>query len=73
MSKVQSENTKRLEILYNQSHNWLIAVSYNLSKDKNVADELVEKKPSLKSKKAVEEDVDDESDALSYFQKLAEN
>lgn len=39
----------------------------------DVADELVEKKPNLKSKKPVEEDVDDESDALSYFQKLAEN
>jgi len=39
----------------------------------DVADEMVEKKPNLKSKKPVEEDVDDESDALSYFQKLAEN
>lgn len=39
----------------------------------DVAEEMVEKKPSLKSKKPVEEDVDDESDALSYFQKLAEN
>jgi hypothetical protein len=39
----------------------------------DVAEEMVEKKPSLKSKKPVEQDVDDESDALSYFQKLAEN
>lgn len=40
----------------------------------DVADEMVEKKPQLKSKKPpVEEDVDDESDALSYFQRLAEN
>jgi hypothetical protein len=39
----------------------------------DVADEMVEKKPNFKSKKPVEEDVDDESDALSYFQKLAEN
>lgn len=39
----------------------------------DVADEMVEKKPSLKSKKPVEDDVDDESDALSYFQKLAED
>jgi hypothetical protein len=38
----------------------------------DVADELVEKKPSLKSKKPVEQDVDDESDALSYFQRLAQ-
>lgn len=37
----------------------------------DVADELVERKPNLKSKKPVEQDVDDESDALSYFQKLA--
>jgi hypothetical protein len=39
----------------------------------DVAEEMTEKKPSLKSKKPVEEDVDDESDALSYFQKLAED
>jgi len=39
----------------------------------DVSGELTEKKPNLKSKKPVEEDVDDESDALSYFQKLAEN
>lgn len=38
----------------------------------DVADELVERKPNIKSKKPVEEDVDDESDALSYFQKLAQ-
>lgn len=39
----------------------------------DIADEMVEKKPSLKSKKRVEDDheKDDESDALSYFQKLA--
>ena len=41
MNKVQKENTKRLELLYRQSHNWLIAVAFNLSKDKEVADELV--------------------------------
>jgi hypothetical protein len=39
----------------------------------DVSEELTEKKPNLKSKKPVEEDVDDESDALSYFQKLADN
>jgi len=39
----------------------------------DVAEEMVEKKPNLKSKKPVEEDVDEESDALSYFQKLAED
>ena len=37
------------------------------------SDELVEKKPQFKSKKPAEQDVDEETDALSYFQKLAEN
>ena len=37
------------------------------------SDDLVERKPQLKSKKPAEEDVDEETDALSYFQKLAEN
>jgi hypothetical protein len=39
----------------------------------DIADEIPEKKPTLKSKKPVEDDVDEESDALSYFQKLAED
>jgi hypothetical protein len=39
----------------------------------DVSDELTEKKPSLKSKKPAEDDVDEETDALSYFQKLADN
>ena len=40
----------------------------------DVSEEMIEKKPSFKSKKApVEQSVDDESDALSYFQKLAED
>lgn len=42
MNKVQIENNKRLEILYKQSHNWLVAVAFNLSKDKEVAEELVQ-------------------------------
>ena len=37
----------------------------------DVVDELVERKPNLKAKKPVEQDPDDETDALSYFQKLA--
>jgi DNA-directed RNA polymerase specialized sigma24 family protein len=41
VNKVQQENTKRLELLFRQSHNWLTAVAFNLSKDKEVADELV--------------------------------
>jgi DNA-directed RNA polymerase specialized sigma24 family protein len=35
------ENNIRLEVLYKQSHNWLTAVAFNLSKDKDAADELV--------------------------------
>jgi DNA-directed RNA polymerase specialized sigma24 family protein len=35
------ENNKRLEILYTKSHGWLIAVAFNLSKDRDVADDLV--------------------------------
>jgi hypothetical protein len=34
---------------------------------------MTERKPAMKSKKPVEEDVDEESDALSYFQKLSES
>lgn len=41
MSKIQQENNKRLELLHKQSHQWLIAVAFNLSKDKEVADELI--------------------------------
>lgn len=41
MNKIQLENNKRLEILYKESHNWLMACSYNITKDKNVAEELV--------------------------------
>jgi len=36
-------------------------------------DELVERKPQLKSKKPPQEDTEEEMDALSYFQKLADN
>ena len=35
------ENNIRLEKLYKQSHGWLTAVAFNLSKDKEVAQELV--------------------------------
>ena len=41
MNKTQIENNKRLDVLYRKSHNWLIAVAFNLSKDTEVADELV--------------------------------
>jgi hypothetical protein len=39
----------------------------------DVLDEMVEKKSNLKSKKSDPEPEDEESDALSYFQKLAED
>ncbi len=41
MNKIQSENNKRLDVLFRNSHGWLLAVAFNLSKDKEVADELV--------------------------------
>jgi DNA-directed RNA polymerase specialized sigma24 family protein len=41
VNKIGIENNKRLEVLYRKSHGWLSAVAYNLSKDKEVADELV--------------------------------
>jgi DNA-directed RNA polymerase specialized sigma24 family protein len=41
MSKIAKENSHRLEVLYTQSHNWLSSVAYNISKDKDVADDLV--------------------------------
>jgi len=41
VNKIQSENNKRLEVLFRKSHNWLTSVAFNLCKDKEVADELV--------------------------------
>ena len=41
MNKIKTENNKRLDVLFRKSHGWLSAVSFNLSKDKEVADELV--------------------------------
>ena len=41
MSKINNENSKRLEILFNESHSWLSAVAFNLCKDKELADDLV--------------------------------
>jgi RNA polymerase sigma factor (sigma-70 family) len=39
---VTDENNKRLEILYKQSHDWLMAVAINISKDRDTAEELVQ-------------------------------
>ena len=41
MSKVHNENIKRLEILYKQHHNWLIACAVNITHDKLKSEELV--------------------------------
>jgi len=41
VNKIQTENNKRLDVLFRKSHGWLSAVAYNLSKDKDIADELV--------------------------------
>jgi DNA-directed RNA polymerase specialized sigma24 family protein len=41
VNKIQTENNKRLEVLFRKSHGWLSAVAYNLSKDREIADELV--------------------------------
>lgn len=35
------ENTKRLETLYNESHQWLLAATFNIVKDKETAEDLV--------------------------------
>lgn len=36
------ENTKRIETLYKNHHNWLESVAWNLSKDKDVTQDLVQ-------------------------------
>jgi DNA-directed RNA polymerase specialized sigma24 family protein len=35
------ENTKRLEVLYKESHKWLLAATFNIVKDREVAEDLV--------------------------------
>ena len=42
MSKLRIENTKRLEVLFTNHHNWLLACSYNISKNKDTSEELVQ-------------------------------
>ena len=37
----KEQNNKRLEVLYRESHNWLVAATYNITKDKEVANDLV--------------------------------
>ena len=35
------ENNKRLEVLYKQSHKWLLACAFNICKDSEIANDLV--------------------------------
>ena len=41
MLNSDDENRRRLENLCKESHSWLMAVGYNTTKDKNMAEELV--------------------------------
>ena len=39
--EIQKENNRRLEILFRQKNDWLMASSYNITKDRDAAEELV--------------------------------
>jgi DNA-directed RNA polymerase specialized sigma24 family protein len=39
--EIQTENNKRLEVLFKNSNDWLMACAMNISKDKEIAEELV--------------------------------
>ena len=41
MHNKRLENTKRLEVLYKESHPWLLAATFNIVKDRDVAEDLV--------------------------------
>jgi DNA-directed RNA polymerase specialized sigma24 family protein len=41
MLNKDDENKRRLENLYKESHGWLMAVAFNTSKDRDIANELV--------------------------------
>ena len=41
LSKVGIENNNRLELLYKKHNSWLMACSFNTSKDRDIAEELV--------------------------------
>lgn len=38
---IQTENNKRLEVLFNNSNSWLMACAMNISKNSEIAEELV--------------------------------
>lgn len=37
----KQENNKRLEVLYKESHQWLLAASFNITKNRELAEDLV--------------------------------
>jgi hypothetical protein len=39
--EIQKENNRRLDILFRQKNDWLMASSYNITKDREAAEELV--------------------------------
>lgn len=39
--EIQRENNRRLDILFRQKNDWLMASSYNITKDRDAAEELV--------------------------------
>lgn len=41
MSKVKEENNQRLDELFRNHHNWLIACAFNISKNRDTSEELV--------------------------------
>lgn len=41
VEEIQKENNRRLDILYRQKNDWLMASSYNITKDREAAQELV--------------------------------
>ena len=38
---IQKENTRRLDILYRKKNDWLMSAAYNLTKNRELAKELV--------------------------------
>lgn len=42
IENIELENTKRLGVLYTKHHNWLMACSYNKTKDVQLAQDLVQ-------------------------------
>ena len=39
--EIQTENNRRLDILYREKNDWLMASAYNITKDRESAGELV--------------------------------